>query len=402
MTLTPISNFGWTYLSREALRQAEAQLTGEVPGVRDEIGFLIIHQRYADRFFPGTSVLHTRLRYALFVPWIYDDLHRKPLRGRVQDALKNAELALVKQLLKAGEGVIGIRSWPKATSQPPSIAYWTALGEWGILRPTSEGRLPSRAAVHGMLRKPRRASLDDDQQPLTASELPFIALPPRPAEWDSGKSLTFELTRKEATFLSGQLANVMSPVSPGQKSVLARLAVEGPVQADNCWSPSVRALADQDAAALRRAGDAASLAAIGRAVYAALVETLKDEQDKAATLHIHRQHLPGIIDEHAEAAGRVDLGLLCADTDGLPATLTDVLRDTLDWLRRGRKNPMPLLDIYAAAECERKTQRARLAQTINGRQRRMEWRSEHHALAAPLHYRWDRVYRLLQDLWAAR
>ena len=63
-----MSSYGWTYLSRSALRRAEHQLSGAGEGVRDEIGFLILHQRYADYFFPGTSVLHTRLRYALFVP----------------------------------------------------------------------------------------------------------------------------------------------------------------------------------------------------------------------------------------------------------------------------------------------------------------------------------------------
>ena len=56
---------GWTLLSRDALRRAETQLRDEVQGVRDEIGFLAVHQAYADRFFPGTSVLHTRLRYRL-------------------------------------------------------------------------------------------------------------------------------------------------------------------------------------------------------------------------------------------------------------------------------------------------------------------------------------------------
>jgi hypothetical protein len=46
----------------------------ESTGVRDEIGFLTIHQSYADRFFPGTSVLHTRARYAIIVPWLFEDL----------------------------------------------------------------------------------------------------------------------------------------------------------------------------------------------------------------------------------------------------------------------------------------------------------------------------------------
>ena len=61
-------SFGWSYLSREALARAKAQMDEESMGVRDEIGFLTIHRRYADRFFPGTSVLHSRARYAVFVP----------------------------------------------------------------------------------------------------------------------------------------------------------------------------------------------------------------------------------------------------------------------------------------------------------------------------------------------
>jgi hypothetical protein len=77
-----LSRHGWTYLSRDALLRGERQFSVAGEGVRDEIGFLIIHQRYADCFFPGTSVLHTRLRYALFVPWIYqtpcDDGSRRP------------------------------------------------------------------------------------------------------------------------------------------------------------------------------------------------------------------------------------------------------------------------------------------------------------------------------------
>ncbi len=63
-----MSSFGFTFLSRKALGQAEQMMFGGAAGVRDEVGFLIVHQRYADHFFPGTSVLHTRLRYALLIP----------------------------------------------------------------------------------------------------------------------------------------------------------------------------------------------------------------------------------------------------------------------------------------------------------------------------------------------
>jgi hypothetical protein len=57
-------------LSRDEMRQAERLASGE-QDTRDEIGFLLIHQGFADRFFPGTSVRHTRVRYALFVPWLF-------------------------------------------------------------------------------------------------------------------------------------------------------------------------------------------------------------------------------------------------------------------------------------------------------------------------------------------
>src|SRR5438477_12845778 len=72
---------GWTMLSREEMRHVERSLADNEQDTRDEIGFLLIHQGFADRFFPGTSVLHTRVRYALFVPWVYQRAARSPRRG---------------------------------------------------------------------------------------------------------------------------------------------------------------------------------------------------------------------------------------------------------------------------------------------------------------------------------
>jgi hypothetical protein len=38
---------------------------------RDELGLGAIRDSFADQLFPGTSTIQTRLRYMLFVPWIY-------------------------------------------------------------------------------------------------------------------------------------------------------------------------------------------------------------------------------------------------------------------------------------------------------------------------------------------
>lgn len=86
------SQFGWTLLSRDASRGVETQLRDDLEGVRVEIGFLTLHPEYSDRFFPGTSMLYTRLRYVLFVPWMYEKIARHQARQRVADLLQREEL----------------------------------------------------------------------------------------------------------------------------------------------------------------------------------------------------------------------------------------------------------------------------------------------------------------------
>ncbi len=395
-----MSSYGWTYLSRDALRRAERQLSGAGEDVRDEIGFLILHQRYADYFFPGTSVLHTRLRYALFVPWIYQTLYEDSSPGLARDRVQRAEVALAGRLNQTskGDGVIGGLNYPRPTSQPASSSYWGALGTWGILR-EQNGRLPSRANVHALVQSKRKA-VDDDGHALARLELPFVALPPRPTNWVGLGPLDFRLLPREATFLHARLSDLRPVRLPKQLSLLARLADGEPVEANNCWESGLIELAKEDGPKLRRAGCAASLAAVGRAVYAALVETLREEADHQPSGRKHREYLPAILNKRGAAASRVSVGELLQDTGPVPRELVEVLEQTLAWLKSGSTNPMTLRDAYENAECKRKNQRARLSRLF-GAARRMEWIGDEHPLATPLHYRWHQVSRLLHDLWAA-
>jgi Family of unknown function (DUF6361) len=85
-------------LSREEKRQAKKLASGD-QDTRDEIGFLLIHQGFADRFFPGTSVLHTRVGYALFVPWLFQ--HAAEIESRDLDkAIERELIDLAKRLKK--------------------------------------------------------------------------------------------------------------------------------------------------------------------------------------------------------------------------------------------------------------------------------------------------------------
>lgn len=400
------ASLGWTLLSKEALKRAETQLREDLEGVRDEIGFLGLHQAYADRFFPGTSVLHTRLRYALFVPWLYQRLMERGERRRIEEVLEREELVLVGRLKMSGEdGIIGVRSYPKPTTQPPSMVYWSALGAWRILKRGPGGASPPRAAVHRALAGSRTGYYlhDDDHQLLEESEPIFGTLPSPPNDWsDSRKALDFSLRPSEARFLRGCLLAVHRPDAEGSPPLLARL-VEVPLSGSTeLWSPKVTNAADsEDRSALRRACQAAALAAVGRAAYAALVEWMQDRVDGVARGNVHRQNLPVVIAEYRDEALALDVDAVRGDApDGISESILSVLRETQAWLRRSRPSVDELHGVYEDAEFRRKGRRARLAKTIAGREKRAEWIPERHPLATPLHYRWGNVRRLLMDLQA--
>jgi hypothetical protein len=396
-----------TYLSPDAMREARKFMSADQKGVRDEIGFLIVHQRYADRFFPGTSVLHTRLRYVLFVPWLYRDEHLKPTKGqRTQDSIKRREYLLTGRLMKEPLGVIGIRNYPAPVEQRPSQVYWGALQRWGLVR-EQEGTGPlSRYQVERIVSGRSGASLKDDEgTPLCGSAWPFVC-PEPPEEWqrEGERSLSFRLTRAERTFLAKRLRSLTSPKNPGARSIFSLLVGHNVSSSRTAWSSQIRELAGAERPALERAGQAAALAAVGRAVYAAQVETLCDELDGSRRSDTQRAALPGILERWAKKVDRLDWNAFLEDMQDkseFSPVVSLALRDTLSWVRAGHTDPMRLEAVYCDAEINRKGRRARLSRNQFGVDQRAGWDNDHHPKGEPLHYRWDRVQMLLADLVGA-
>ena len=81
---------------------------------RDELGLGGIRDSFSDLLFPGTSTIQTRLRYMLFIPWMYKSLEMRnfPSEDFGEEAEK-FEKKLIGQLLKLPEkehkGTIGKR-----------------------------------------------------------------------------------------------------------------------------------------------------------------------------------------------------------------------------------------------------------------------------------------------------
>jgi hypothetical protein len=391
---------GWTMLSRDEMRQAERLASGE-QDTRDEIGFLLIHQGFADRFFPGTSVLHTRVRYSLFVPWIFLHAAENRPRGSDLDATIGRELIRLAIRLKKGEryDVIGGDKLGQLTSQPPDRVYWTALRQWGLLLPSvgsrSEALRRLQASARATARDDDGGSLDEDSTDV------FCSLPKPPAGWDNpDAALDFKMNGKEQDFLRGKLSLLTRPgeIAP---SLLARLVKGRDHYPGNAPGPPAEldARADEaDKQAFAIARDAADLSAIGRAVYGALVEHLRSE-DAGSNEKTFRVQLQSHFDAYGESAARCDLPGLEALLPGIPDYVKAVLHKTQAYIREGRPEKfLPLRACYQHSEVMRKTSsRARLPNTNRSAQRRAEWVPGRHN-TTPLHYRWYIVRDILNDL----
>lgn len=181
---------------------------------RDELGLGSVRDSFADQLFPGTSTIQTRLRYMLFVPWIYDSLEAKRLT--VESFAVQAdklERDLVQPLMDSDDqsGVFG-KTAGKKLKRLPSSAYWAGLGVWRIrLTPFSQdeyhrriNEIYSRRSNLKALEKDAKSRGDDidiEQRMPTLSWHPRLPEPPQ----DFPYAVDFALSREEAEFIRDRI-----------------------------------------------------------------------------------------------------------------------------------------------------------------------------------------------------
>ena len=179
------SKLGWIrFDTKEYDLAAEARALLTTPGARDELGLGGIRDRFADAMFPGTSTIQTRMRYALFVAWTYNELRHKPAADIIRDG-RAEEIAMIKRLQQggAGTGIIGARAGEELV-RLPSMSYWTLLQNWRK-QEAGENALPSRSTWLAMTPRARELT------PLLLSNAPRCQLK---------KSMTFELEGQEIDY----------------------------------------------------------------------------------------------------------------------------------------------------------------------------------------------------------
>jgi len=171
---------------------------------RDELGIGVIRDAFADHFFPGTNTIQTRVRYFLFIPWVFQSVNAEDNEDGFTKKIRNRQHQLCEALKTGGEslGVIGYRAG-RAVQRLPSNIYWHGLQRWGVLRfagsETDYGRCLSRQRHSG---EPLR---NDDGEIVSSAKRNFWdpGLPEPADGWP--KRASFSLRRKEAWYLAERI-----------------------------------------------------------------------------------------------------------------------------------------------------------------------------------------------------
>ncbi|HMB39604.1 MAG TPA: DUF6361 family protein [Wenzhouxiangellaceae bacterium] len=218
-------------------------------GTVDELGLGSLRDTISNALFPGTSVLHTRLRYVLFIPWIYQELESWGTGYDVDRHAREMEIQLIYALAESDDtaGVIGIDAG-ESLSRLASNAYWALLVHWGLFVPARPQSWYHRNFDELLARRSNVARADDPgvtwtQQPTWHPRLPE-------ATGDFPASADFALTNKEADFLLGRRkTNADTHKLEGQARFPKRLAGIG-----NCCSTLPLALFRQESRDARISG----------------------------------------------------------------------------------------------------------------------------------------------------
>ncbi|MXX72638.1 MAG: hypothetical protein F4205_01605 [Gemmatimonadetes bacterium] len=217
------------------------------PGTIDEMGLATLRDGLSEALFPGTSTIQTRLRYVLFVPWIYRRLEAaKTSSADVAVAGRRAETALIHPLRDSSEdGIIGARAGASLARLPSSV-YWYALVRWGVFQHDR-----SRAWYHSNLGRLARQRLSvaaaaDDPGVMDLHRPSWHPrLPTPPDGFPAG--ISFALTHEEADFVEGRIEERCAGTLLAHLAAAVGQVVEGPpwVQpAARNVSPEVRELVE--------------------------------------------------------------------------------------------------------------------------------------------------------------
>lgn len=360
----------------------------EDPSTVDELGIGSVRDTFSNALFPGTSTLHTRAKYLLFVPWLVNDVarHRWPVERSLSE-LRSRETKLIGALVAGGEkqGVIG-RDARSALKRMPSELYWASLEQVGVRR--------WRTSISGYFRNAiqtvRRVE-DPDLEGMGLERLGMTALPPVPPNLLD--AVSFALDNSEAEFLRTRIAEAT------RGSLFAWLAVNHPAsEATWVWNHEAREAFPCD---LRRLVDQARRVhrtATGPAILynVMMAEVTGNEEARDKYTRCLQEWAETLENERVfQGWDRSKFWLLMLELNPRIRSATRHFLD--DWWRlaeTGRHDSAEARQLVTSRELMLKGARARLTYP----DARSTWGIG--AGTGPLNYRWDIARRHLNDVAA--
>ncbi len=198
-------------------------------GTVDELGVGSLRDTISNALFPGTSVLHTRLRYVLFIAWIYRELESWGPGYDVAHHAREMEVALIDALAASDDtaGVIGIDAGANL-ARLASNAYWALLVHWGLFVPARPQSWYHRNFDDLVAKQSHVARADDPGVIWTRQPTWHPRIPGAPSDFPA--TADFALTAEESDFVLGRILERCGDTA------LAWLAQEGSTElADKLW-----------------------------------------------------------------------------------------------------------------------------------------------------------------------
>ena len=363
----------------------------------DELGLGGVRDSIADLLFPGTSTIQTRLRYFLFVPWIYRHLEdRTTPTAHIAKRGRDIELRMIGPLLESADsreaGIFG-RVAGGELKRLPSAVYWGGLGSWGI-RLFSGSQDQYHRSIDEIYRRRRLAAKHEDGESRERALLTWHpALPPIPDGFPDAAEIA--VTQEEAEF-------ILDRIRTAHGDTFLRVLADLPALPDAAFPWH---LADLPAAthAQRELLHHARMFSEVRQGAAILYNLLLAEEAK----------IPELIETHREGFRKwVDLEI---DMDHVRGwDMTDFWQVTQHpshhispnartffekWVAEVRVDPHSISDRTTARELVRRremTLKGARSRFSNIRSREEKWGG--YAGLDRIDYRWYQVQRLLADL----
>ena len=372
----------------------------------DDLGVGTVRDAISNTLFPGTSVIQTRARYFLFVPWIFRRAEQRHPHQLVVKAT-DMERSLIEALRAGGDfaGLIGVDRGTNVRTLPSAI-FWGGLIRYGIfLSPSLSIRQYGRHVARGV------GALDAEEE--IADRVPSFwqrEIPEPPTDFFRFKFATFDLTGEEAEWLCER---ILSSDRPNQRASLLSAYVrdlrrgEPLVTADAIWDAALPTDTPPSIADLVRHAQQFSCAAHGAALlYNLMLAEERLDTDLEATDATSVDNYRLRLDEWATDAMRLRLAEWAEAIDRFwHCILDNVVRiprqtqDFLDeWARLLADDPRRIVassdarSLIRRREIQHKRGQARLA----NKKRLGEWKGD--AGTRPLVYRWPQVQRMLTDI----